>query len=160
MFFLLFKKRLPCASGINCVPEEMRGALLGKMDIDDFLTVVPIIICKNVLLVYSNELICQTRPDPRLPIIKCLHTITYPAISWCIKNQPDGWSSMGDAQAELIAACRRAGLGSWAGAPAGQQVSVAYQSAGGVMGRWGGGHKFGVLSVNSWVCAPSHTELV
>lgn len=31
---------------------------------------------------------------------------------------------------------------------------------GGVMGRWGGGHKFGVLSVNSWVCAPSHTELM
>lgn len=113
--------------------------MLGKMDIDDFLTVVPTIICKNVLLVYSDELICQTRPDPRLPIIKCLHTITYPAISWCVKNQPDGWSSMGDAQAELNAACRRAGLGSWEGAWAGQQVSVAYQSAGGVMGRWGGG---------------------
>lgn len=74
-----------------------------------------------------------------------------------------------DAQADLAAACRRAGLGSWAGAQDGQQVSAAYQSAGGVMRRWGwlqgsgwGGRakKSAVLSVNSWVCFPSHKELV
>lgn len=107
---------------------------------------------------HTHELTCWARPHPRLPIINCLHTVTYPALTWCLENQTDRWSSTGAAQLEPLAAAVQQGRGAGQGTVGGQQVGVRYQSARRVRRRCG--RRLGAPSVHSWVCAPSRAELV
>lgn len=103
----------------------------------------------------------QERPHPRLPIIKRLPTISYPAISCCIKKSDSEMVMDGGCpgRAHQCPQKSRAGKLSRSTARAAGKCCIPVCKRSHEKMGWGG-HKFGVFSVNSWVCSPSHKELV
>lgn len=79
-----------------------------------------------------------------------------------LRKSVSGVVADGAAQLELLAAAVQqgqvAGQEHGLGRVGGQHVGVRYQSERGVTRRCR--HKLGVLSVQSWICAPSRTELL
>lgn len=79
-----------------------------------------------------------------------------------LRKSVSGVVADGAAQLELLSAAVQQGRGAGQehglGRVGGQHVGVRYQSERGVTRTCR--HKLGVLSVQSWICAPSRTELV